>query len=118
MFPSRCPIRYEMVWGTSARIIEQYPLIKNTFIALERDNWNTEPELDQLNNADMSSDEILDVSKKIISISSKYTSEIIDFASFVFSRGCNHLCLEFSYANGIFGFIDWDSDDDMKILKN
>lgn len=117
LFPTRCPIRFEMVWGNSARIIEQYPLINNTFVSYERESWNSKIEIAQLKKGNMHTDDILEVSERIIINASKYTPEIIDFASFVFSRGCNHLCLEFSFANNTFSFVDWDSDDDMKVLK-
>ena len=117
LFPTRCPIRYEMVWGSSARIIEKYPLISNTFISYDSDSWNTPLVVDCLNCGERYEDEVLATSKKIIDRISKYTLEIIDFASFVFSCGCSNLCLEFSFVDDDFSFIDWDSDDDMKAIR-
>jgi hypothetical protein len=64
-----------------------------------------------------SEDEVLGISRKIVDAISRYTLEIIDFASFVFSCGCNNLCLEFSYTNDDFSFIDWDTDDDLKAIR-
>ena len=116
LFPSRCAIRYEMVWDSSARKIEEYPAIKCSFIALDRSNWNAQPTIAQFNDSQLSVEEMMSESESIISNISRYTSQIIDFASFVFSCGCNHLCLEFSCSNGVFGFIDWDSDNDIKVL--
>ena len=118
LFPRRCAIRYEIVWGTSARKIEQYPAIDDPFVAFDRENWNATPKLDVLITGNMQRDALLALSDKIIATISKYTVNIIDFATFVFSRGCKYLSLDFIYCNGEFSFIDWDSDDDMKVLQS
>ena len=117
LFPERCPIRYELVWSTSARNIERYPKISCPFIAVERSNWNAKPVFLEINNFNMSSRDMFFISEKIIRTISLYTSKIKEFGCFVFSRGCNHLCLEFSYCNGELNFIDWDTDNDNKILS-
>ena len=116
LFPNRCPIRYEMVWGDSAREIEQYPFVNEPFISINQSNWNVAPQVDKIDNKDMSIDEILKISESVITAISHYTTEIIDFASYVFSLGCDYLCLEFNYGDNGFSFIDWDSDDDRKVL--
>ena len=116
LFPDRCPIRYELVWSTSARNIERYPIINCPFIAVERSNWNAKPEFREINDINMHSIDMISISEKIIKSISLYTSKIKEFGCYVFSRGCNHLCLEFSFCNGELNFIDWDTDDDNKIL--
>lgn len=116
LFPSRCSIRFEIVWSTSARTIEQYPLINCSFIAFERDNWNAPPIVSGLNSCNMKVSEMISISKKIIAAVSAYTPQIIEFGSYVFSCGCNQLCLEYSYCNDQLNFIDWDTDDDNKVL--
>lgn len=116
LFPDRCPIRFELVWSTSARKIEQYPKIDCPFLAVERTNWNTEPVFCDIHDSNMNSDDMIAVAGKIIRKISAYTAQIKEFGCFVFSKGCSHLCLEFNYCNGILNFIDWDTDNDNKIL--
>lgn len=117
LFPTRCAIHYEMVWGASARKIEQFPAINTPFISFDRENWNAVPKVDKIHGGGMNTDEMISKSMGIITEVSKYTAEIVDFASFAFACGCNHLCLEFSYIDKSLNFIDWDSDDDMKVLR-
>ena len=115
LFPNRCSILYELVWSGSARNIELYPNVNCPYISIERSNWNANPIILELSNKE--SIDMLYLSKEIISKVSAFTPEIKDFASFVFSMGCNHLCIEFSYCNNALNFIDWDSDNDKKVLK-
>jgi hypothetical protein len=45
-----------------------------------------------------------------------YKNKIADFGEFLKSTGCKQFALEFSYINDNFKFIDWDSDNDKKVL--
>ena len=116
LFPDRANIRYELVWGTSARTIEQFPQMDCSFVSVERTNWNSPLKYLEVNAYDILPEDLYYISDKIIRMISASTSRIKEFGSFVFSMGCNHLCLEFSYFNNELNFIDWDTDNDKKIL--
>lgn len=118
LFPNRSPIRYELVWSNSARKIERYPVTDCPFVAAERENWNSQHKILEINKSNANVDELLSYTDEIIKRTSVFTSKIKEFGCFVFSQGCNHLCLEFSFSSSEFNFIDWDTDDDIRILKN
>lgn len=116
LYPFRCPMQIELVWGTSARMIERYPHINCSYVAVEKENWNSLPVIKEFIAKDINEDEILNASMEIVSEIGHFYNRIRDFGSYIFSKGCNYLSLEFNYCDKKFNFIDWDSDDDDKIL--
>ena len=116
LFPIFVPIRYELVWGSSARIIEKFPDTNCPFVAIEKEKWNSPLNVTEISCIDSNKEKLLIMSEKIINKISLYSSEINDFATFVFSRGCSQLCIEFSFFDNKLNFIDWDSDNDKKVL--
>ena len=62
--------------------------------------------------------EIVSTVDIILGILPKYYNDIADFGMYLRENGCLYLCLEFSFLNpDNFSFIDWDSDNDEKILR-
>lgn len=116
LFP-HCNLHYDMVWGSSARIIEKYPWMDNPFVSYERSDWNESPHVTKLVARNMNSNSLIDESTRILMKLAGYRKEIINFAEYVFSVGCNSLCLEYSFSKGELRFIDWDSDNDNNVLK-
>lgn len=116
LYPIRCPIRIELVWGSSARVIERYPHVNCPYIAVEKENWNSSPTIKELIAKDMDEEKIINTAMEIVCETGLFYNRIRDFGSYIFSKGCNRLSLEFNYCDGKFSFIDWDSDDDKKVL--
>lgn len=116
LYPSRCPVCIEMVWDSSARSIEKYPNMDCPFVAINRENWNSAVEVTEVISNGHNRNDLIFFAKKIASLLSVYTSRIREFGEYIFSCGCNHLSIEFSYSNGELNFIDWDSDNDVRIL--
>ena len=117
MFP-RCSLHYDIVCSASARVIEDFPHISVPFISVNRDNWNGELHFENIIPGDVGENFIINLAHNAIRRVSAYTPEIIDFARYIFSLGCNHLCLEFSISGNFFQFIDWDSDNDILVITH
>ena len=116
LFP-RCSLHYDIVCNGSARIIEKFPNISVPFISVNRDNWNGRCEFENIMPGDMDENVLMQLGVESVYRTSAYTSDIIDFARYIFSIGCNHLCLEFRVSNNSFQFIDWDSDNDVSVIN-
>lgn len=116
LFPQICPNRVELVWGSSARSIEKYPAMECSFIAIERKNWNSVPVISEMIPMGIDDCVLINRSKQIIDGLTLFKRQIMEFGEFLFSHGCQHLCLEFSHNNGQLNFIDWDSDHDDYVL--
>lgn len=117
LFPAICKFHYDLVWSSSARTIENYPYIDCPFMQIDKENWNAEPVFKYITKDYMQEEAMQAVASKILLHISSYSSRIKDFATFAFSAGCKQLCLEFSYVDDSFNFIDWDSDNDRIILS-
>lgn len=116
LFPSICPISIDMVWDSSARSIEKYPDMGCPFVSIHRRNWNAEPQFETVVSYRHDFEKMTGAAQKVVRHISAYTSEIRHFAEYIFSCGCNHLSIEFSYIDGVLNFIDWDSDNDLRVL--
>lgn len=110
--------KVEIVWGNSARQMEQYPDLQGSFLTAEIDGWgNSYRIIDSISEGKTKID--LEETLRIVLINlSKFHRRIVDFGKFVNECGCTELCMEFLIVNdGEFTIIDWDSDNDMKVIK-
>lgn len=118
LFPRMVTRKMEIVWGNSARMIERYPNLECTFVAVETDGWGKNFRIIDVIQADKSKTEILETLVMLLDLLSNYQSRIISFGKFISECGCSSLCIEFSYTNdGKFAIIDWDSDNDMEVIN-
>lgn len=118
LFPRTVKQKMEIVWGNSARMIEQYPNLECAFAAAEIDGWGRKFRIIDVIQADKSKTEIQEALVKLLDLLSNYQCRIINFGKFISECGCSALCIEFSYTNdGKFTIIDWDSDNDMKVIN-
>lgn len=118
LFPQRVSRKIEIVWDKSARVLEKYPDLSCTFVSVTTEGWGTKYKIDELITAKKSMQEIASTVDIILGILPKYYNDITDFGMYLRENGCLYLCLEFSFLNpDDFSFIDWDSDNDEKILR-
>lgn len=118
LFPRQVKRKVEIVWGNSARQMEQYPNLQGSFLTAEIDGWgNSYRIIDSISEGKTKID--LEETLRIVLINlSKFHRRIVDFGKFVNECGCTELCIEFLIVNdGEFTIIDWDSDNDMKVIK-
>jgi len=116
LYPRNCSLEYEMIWAKSARCIENYPNVDSSYIRLSRDNWNADVRIDECISCGLDVGVIEKKALHIIERMSFYSQTISDFGALVFSCGCSHLSVEFSYIDNVLKFIDWDSDNDEHII--
>lgn len=117
LFPRIMTRNIEVVWGISARMIEQYPDLTCTFAAVETNGWNQHFRIIKILQADKSKTEIQRVIAVLLKLLGNYQDRIIKFGTFIKECGCSSLCIEFSLEKGErFTIIDWDSDNDMKVI--
>lgn len=116
LYPSRVPARIELVWGNSARNIEKYPDTECPYAAIWRENWNAPPVIEKILPCGMDTEALIDTAVEIARKLGTFRREILEFGTYVFSKGCSRLSLEFSYDDHHLSFIDWDSDNDGRIL--
>ncbi len=118
LFPRIATRNIEIVWGNSARMIEQYPNLECPFVAIETDGWGKNFRIIDTIQADKSKTEIQETLVMLLDLLSNYQSRIINFGKFISECGCSSLCIEFSYTtDGKFTIIDWDSNNDMKAIN-
>lgn len=118
LFPRIVTRKMEIVWGDSARLIEQYPNLECAFATVEINGWGKTFRIIDIIQADKSKREIRETLAMILELFSGYQNRIINFGKFINECGCSLLCIEFSYINNEnFTIIDWDSDDDMKAIN-
>lgn len=117
LFPRTCPIIYEFVWSSSARMIEKLPDVKCPCMSFYRDSWNASPSVTSYCENGIPYFKMLSVTENIIRSVSGYTANISRLGTYIFSLGCHSLCLEFKYHNDELEFIDWDSDNDYRVLQ-
>ena len=106
----------ELVWDYTARGIEYYPYCKGDFISITRKDWTAENYIvNALKSADiMKSKEDTETILKALAYSRKC---ILEFCSFLNSCGTKSLSIEFKFKDDKLYFIDWDSDDDERIIN-
>lgn len=108
----------EIVWGNSARLIEQYPNLECAFASVEIDGWEKNFRIVDVIQADKSKAEIQEAVVMLLDLLIIYQRRIIDFGKFVNECGCSSLCIEFLCENDRkFTIIDWDCDNDMKVIN-
>lgn len=118
MFPRIMTRNIEVVWGKSARMIEQYPNLECSFVAVETDGWDQRFRIIKVIQADKSKSEISEIIAVLLSRLGNYQDRIIKFGTFIKECGCSFLCIEVSLKKGReLTVIDWDSDNDMKVIR-
>lgn len=118
LFPRIVKRKMEIVWGNSARLIEQYPNLECAFASVEIDGWEKNFRIVDVIQADKSKAEIQEAVVMLLDLLIIYQRRIIDFGKFVNECGCSSLCIEFLCENDRkFTIIDWDCDNDMKVIN-
>ncbi|MBS6921955.1 MAG: hypothetical protein KH186_00205 [Lachnospiraceae bacterium] len=117
MFPRIITRNIEIVWGKSARMIEKYPDLECTFVTVETDGWDRHFRFIDLIQADKTKTEIQETIVLLLDLLGDYQDRIIEFGKFIQECDCFSLCIEFCLKNERdFTIIDWDSDNDMKVI--
>lgn len=118
IFPKIITRNIEVVWGKSARMIEQYPHLDCAFAVVETDGWDQCFRIIKVLQANKPKSEILEIIAVLLRLLGNYQDRIIKFGTFIKECGCSFLCIEFSLKKGEeFTIIDWDSDNDMKVIR-
>ncbi len=116
LFPAVSPQLIELVWAGSARKIESFPMQDCPYVRLFKKTWNAEYAVETFvphgHDSTLMQEDIDSINAWLAS----YYHKIKDFARDVFSCGCSSISIEFSYGGGSFSFIDWDSDNDIKVI--
>lgn len=117
LFPQNVNRKIEIVWDKSARMLEKYPDLSCPFILITTEGWGKKYTIDKLIDNNKKEQDMIATVDKILEILPRYYSEITKMGMYLKENGCQHLCLEFSFLEPTnFSFIDWDSDNDEKIL--
>lgn len=111
-------IQTEIVWGASARLIDDYPNLYVPFVSLTKNGfaneWVVKDAIYDERNLNNLMQEVENITRKI----PIYYPEIRSIGEWLRDCGCKWLSLEFSNnAQGKFDFIDWDTDNDLFALK-
>lgn len=115
---TRSKRKIEIVWAKSARMLEQYPAISCPFIAITTRGWGMDYEIDDLMLGTKTKEEIIAEVDEILDRLPKYYRKIVELGDYLRENGCSYLCVEFSFLKSVeFSIIDWDSDNDEKVLK-
>ena len=118
VFPLFSETKVDMVWGNSARMIENFPNINCPFVAIESRNMY-DYSIYQAIYKERSPVEINKTVNNVIKKIRTYHKYIFDFCEFLRQCGCSHVSIEFVYKkDGSLRFIDWDSDNDILGIKN
>ena len=118
IFPIIMTRNIEVIWGKSARMIEQYPHLECAFVAVETNGWDQRFRITKVIQADKSKSEIQETVAVLLRLLGNYQDRIIKFGTFLRECGCSSLCIEFSLEKGEdLTIIDWDSDNDMKVIQ-
>lgn len=118
LFPRGGVCQIEIVWGESARLIEEYPKLNTPFVRLTKSRSTNEWDISEVLYAGREHDELLKDVKNIITKIPRYYHQILNIGEWLRNCGCTWMSLEFS--NTIydkFHFIDWDTDNDLHAVK-
>lgn len=118
LFPRKGPNKMEIVRGASARLIEKYPKLDVPFITLTKNGIANEWSIQDVLYAGCNHDCFMkDVYNIIIEVP-RYYRQIRDIGEWLCDCGCTWMSLEFSSTGyDKFHFIDWDTDNDLYVIK-
>jgi len=118
LFPRMGKLQTEIVWGVSARMIEEYPKLNTPFISLTKDGLTSEWKIQDVLYAGRNQDDFMKDVEEIIRKIPVYYRQIRNIGEWLRDCGCTWMSLEFSSnVHGKFQIIDWDTDNDLNAIK-
>jgi len=112
----------EQVWSTNHRQIEKYnKTIESIFVIASRMGWSRNYNIDKITIPQGIEIENKDIIKQLrnsfIQIET-YREKIEEFCEYLKKLNINEISLEYMINDGKISFIDWDSSNDKKVIKN
>ena len=109
----------EQVWNASHRKLEGIHT-DSTYLRASRINWGRRYSIEEINIPDtetMSKQQLVEQFIQIVKEIERQHEHIIDLSEYLIKLGINQFSLEYLLEKDKFQFIDWDSQDDLKIIN-
>ena len=109
----------EQVWNAGHRKLEGIHT-DSTYLRASRINWGRRYSIEEINISDtetMSKQQLVEQFIQIVKEIERQHEHIIDLSEYLIKLGINQFSLEYVLEKDKFQFIDWDSQDDLKIIN-
>jgi hypothetical protein len=109
----------EIIYGNTARIIEQVSNhSKVPYIQANRIGWGFSYKTNQFSNSNIGTNNLNKIFDFIIKSIEQRRENIEFFFDSLINLKVNSICLEFVVQSGNIFFIDWDTENDQRVLEN
>ena len=112
----------EQVWSANHREIERYnEKLGFTFLSASREGWNKRYKIDKIKipeGINIDKDKILRQFAEIVKEIELRRENIENFSEYLKTLGVKSFSIEYMVREGRLSFIDWDSENDIKVVNN
>ena len=110
----------EQVWNCSHREIEKFNKNSNViYLRAFREGWGRRYHIDALNvPSKKDKEKVINGFIQMVKGVESYKEKIEEFENYLEKLGIDELCLEYMLSQKGFSFIDWDTDNDKKVIDS